>query len=277
MIKRLRPAWQWPGSKHRHARQLINMFPPDTVRLFEPFAGSAAVTLHWSGPANISDISLELVTAHQQIKDHPDAVADAYAGLISQGMDRDAYRAVAATAYPDDPAEMAARLIYLQELGWRGWYRRDKDGRSNVGYGCPRPGETGWHPGKVAARIVAHSAGLADTIIEHADYTRCYAGPKCLVLADPPYPGTERAYDAGSPVVHQSFMAAHAEQWVERGADVMITLPDSETVRELYDGWWFTPLPTRRRGEMVAATDLVITSYQPVHAENPLFSHASDQ
>ena len=91
----------YQGSKRWIACTIIGCFPPNTGKVIEPFAGSAAVTLaaarvHKGKRFVLNDINAPLMALWDSIVNHADQLADQYAALWhgQQGRERDFYNEV---------------------------------------------------------------------------------------------------------------------------------------------------------------------------------------
>jgi DNA adenine methylase len=195
---RLQPI-PYQGSKRSLAPRIGKLFPAVVETLYEPFAGSAAMTVY---AANfnlakhfvIGDIYPELVSLLALIINNPADISDRYKAIwedqFAVGVGH--FNLVRAQYNADrDPA----RLLYLIarcvknaiRFNRRGDFTQSADKRRN-----------GMHPSKFEAsahRVSALLRGRTDVVC--LDFTECVAaaGPRDLVYMDPPYQGTTYGAD----------------------------------------------------------------------------------
>ena len=162
-------------------------------RLFEPFAGSAAITLaaaeaRLAERFVVGDSLAPLMGIWREILAAPDRLADAYERLWSAGD----YGAVRAGYNRDcDPAA----LLYLLARCAKSAPRWSRAGAFNQ---SPDRRRTGRRPERMRSELVAASALLGGrTELRAGDFeaTIADAGPDDLVYLDPPWQGTTDGRD----------------------------------------------------------------------------------
>ena len=202
----------YQGSKRRIASAIVRLVPTGTTRLVEPFAGSAAVSLavrrlDLVPLVTISDVNAPLMALWAQVRDAPEHLAEAYAGLWHNGTVDPAgqYRAVRDTFNETgDPA----RLLYLLARCVKAAVRYNADGRFNQAADRRRLGR---RPEAMRRDLVAAAALLQGSTVATGDFREHLlgAGPTELVYLDPPYQGVsgrrDRRYVAGLPT--EAFVA----------------------------------------------------------------------
>ena len=91
----------YQGSKRHLARSILRFFPSDIETLYEPFAGSAAITIaaaydSLAEKLVLNDFNEPLIELWRQIISQPAAIATKYARLWNEqdGQERDYYKLV---------------------------------------------------------------------------------------------------------------------------------------------------------------------------------------
>jgi DNA adenine methylase len=183
----------YQGSKRRLAPTIVGCFPDRVDRLFEPFAGSAAVTLAaaYLGRARrfyLNDTNAALMDLWGRIIDHPSQVAAQYERLweAQRGGEREYYDVVRdrfnKTHRPDC-------LLYLLARCVKASVRYNAYGEFNQ---SPDNRRKGAHPTTMRHHIERASQLLKGKAeIYSVDYREALrpAGPEDLVYMDPPYQG----------------------------------------------------------------------------------------
>lgn len=184
----------YQGSKRRLAPDILKLFPPAVHTLYEPFVGSAAVSLaaaHYNKAQcfHLNDSLGALMGIWRLVIDDPDALADAYECLwLAQGPDprefffrvRQKFNAKA------DPAA----LLFLLVRCVKNAVRFNSSGEFNQ---SPDNRRRGTRPKRMRQHIVAaHKLLQGHTTTSALDYAAALhqAGPQDLVYLDPPYQGT---------------------------------------------------------------------------------------
>jgi len=179
----------YQGSKRRLAPAIAQHFPAPVAVLYEPFAGSAAMTLY-AAQHNLADRFVigdalpELAELWREILRDPGAVADAYAERWS---DPDSYLAVREsfnrTRNPFDLHYLLVRCVKnAVRFSARGDFSQAADRR-----------RLGVHPDRLRAAVLeAHQLLAGRCEVRAGDWRRTSADaePKDLVFLDPPYLGT---------------------------------------------------------------------------------------
>lgn len=189
----------YQGSKRNLADSICKLFPEEIETLYEPFAGSAAITLYAAKNSLakrfvIGDKLPELVELWRLIIDNPEKTAlryeEIWTGHINGGSDyfnkvRDSFN------HGRDPVE----LLYLMARCVKNAVRFNKDGKFTQSADKRR---LGTQPEKVKKSIREASILLRGrTELYCGNYTETIsqAGKGDLVYLDPPYHGTTYGKD----------------------------------------------------------------------------------
>lgn len=266
-LMQARPFLKWAGGKARTADALAAMAPEYSGTYREPFLGSAAVYFALRPRAAVlSDANEDLIICFQQVQRDPEAVMVALDAMVNT---REEFARVRSQD-PDllDPVSRAARVIYLNKTSFRGLWRVNRRGEFNTPYGEYQ------RPYYNRATILAASAALRQAEIDVLDFGDAIsaATPGDFIYLDPPYVpetrwGDFRRYTPGQFDDRDHVrLAEHMWEATHRGVYVMMTNSDMPPVREIYEGFAFSSIATRRDIHLTSAlrnsTDLVIRNYQ---------------
>ncbi|MFD4366711.1 DNA adenine methylase [Rhodococcus sp. NPDC058521] len=131
------PFLRWAGGKRWLASELIDLIGDTPVRSYhEPFVGGGSIffALNPNGPAHLSDLNSDLITAYIQVRDNPSAVAEFLAGYENTS---ECYYSTRA-AIPKNDSQLAARFIFLNHTSFNGIFRVNLKGEYNVPFGNRR-------------------------------------------------------------------------------------------------------------------------------------------
>jgi DNA adenine methylase len=201
----------YQGSKRRLAEPILRDLRGRRFgTLYEPFAGSAAITLAAAargvaGTYVVGDSLAPLVAIWDGVLDAPHALADGYAAIWAEQLgDRGHFNRVRAefNAAPDAP-----RLLYLLA---RCVKNAPRFGRAGFNQSADHR-RRGMRPEKMRAEILgAHALLHGRTATFAGDAEACVAAatPDDLVYLDPPWQGTTEGADKR---YHQGFARGRVE------------------------------------------------------------------
>jgi DNA adenine methylase len=235
-----KPLLKWAGGKRAqladilpHVRDAISR---GTGRLFEPFAGGAAVTLA-VGPQGglLSDALGDLMVLYRIVRDDPQSVHAQMTSLATRGTSKAAYLAVRALR-ASDPTQAAARLIYLNRVGFNGLYRTNRKGEFNVPHGKRADGrdlEPAW---PTMADFASAARALSGVATRVDDWRGAIASTSKgdVIYADPPYEGCFTGYGPKWAVEDFDALAETLHNLAREGRYVIVSQPDAETTRKRY-------------------------------------------
>lgn len=183
----------YQGSKRNIASDILQYFPSSINTLFEPFAGSAAISIAAAmrGRAKrfyINDLNKALVDLLKKIVDEPEIIADQYKTLWTSQLDNP-------RLYYDDIREkfnLTGRsdyLLYLLARCVKGSIRYNANGEFNQ---SPDNRRKGMRPKTMRENILGVSHLLKGKLIFSSRNYRDVlelSTPDDLVYMDPPYQG----------------------------------------------------------------------------------------
>ncbi|MGA9994126.1 MAG: DNA adenine methylase [Pyrinomonadaceae bacterium] len=183
----------YQGSKRHLASAILRYFPSDTETLYEPFAGSAAITIAASNYslANkfvLNDLNRPLIALWQEIINEPSQIVSSYAELWSAQTGRE-------RAYYDfvrDEFNKTKRpdyLLYLLARCVKAAVRYNSTGQFNQ---SPDNRRRGAHPETIRKHVFGAASLLrGKTKCLSLDYREVLknVGERDLIYLDPPYQG----------------------------------------------------------------------------------------
>ncbi len=233
----MKPFLKWAGGKRwLFTKEFISKIP-EYNRYIEPFIGGGAGFFALEPKESIiSDANKDLINLYMVVRDDPVALQ----GLLANHQAlhcKDYYYEVRASE-PSLGVEKAARFLYLNRTCWNGLYRLNREGRFNVPIGTKS---------QVLFDdddFLKASAVLQRSDIRNADFEEviCEAASGDLLFVDPPY---TVAHNKNGFVKYNEKIFSWDDQIrlrnavvgaINRGASLLLTNADHESVRELYSG-----------------------------------------
>lgn len=263
------PFLKWPGGKRWLVHQYASLFPLQYRRYLEPFLGGGAVFFHLKPQrAVLSDTNAELVNAYQCLQRYSRAIEKRLSDLQRKHNDALYYRI--RETRPTGAIEQTVRFLYLNRTCFNGIYRVNLKGEFNVPIGTKdRVAYPTDYLQGIAACLQRASIRVADF-----EETIDKAGAEDFVFVDPPYTVMHNnnnfvKYNAKLfSWPDQVRLASAVKRAARRGAAVMVSNADHQSVRELYSD--FGAHHRVDRTSILAAdflhrrktTELLITSYR---------------
>lgn len=233
------PFLKWAGSKRSLLGQIKCFVPANYGKYFEPFLGGGSLFFALSPQsAEISDASSALIETYKALKKDPSGISQF---ITRWKPTREDFERVKVAKYTQSKSRAGA-FIYLNKTCWNGLYRVNSDGKFNVPFGQPRSDyisdiDTLNNCSK-ALRRRGVSIKLQDF---EAIEPRVSTGD--FVFFDPPYVtshNTNGFVDWNEKIFSwrdQERLALLARRLVQKGANVLITNADHESVYSLYNGF----------------------------------------
>lgn len=242
-----RPVLKWAGGKQALARFLVEQFPRDFERYYEPFLGGGSVLLELlPGSAVVGDRNDWLLDTYEAIRQDWLPVAEYLDSMANTKEEYLRIRSIRPAALP--LAARAAHLIYLNKTCFRGLYRVNRRGEFNVPYGAyDRRYYT-------PENLLACSRLLNDIDIRRGDFEQCLVDvtERDFVYFDPPYfrQGGYSDFNRYTPEQfrecdHQR-LAALCRVLDSRRVRWAVSNSATPFIQELYAGFKFTGVDARR-------------------------------
>lgn len=237
------PFLQWVGGKRGMISQYEQFMPKKFNSYLEPFLGGGAMFFHLQPQkAILADNNTELIKAYEGVRDNPEEVIrllkelrvrhskELY--LLVRNLDReiDIFQKL-------NSAEIAARMIYLNQTCFNGIYRVNQKGQFNVPIGSS------------LNRLICDehtlrkaSAILKNVLIKEVDFEAAIndAGANDFVYLDPPYYPIS-VYSDFTRYTKEKFykedqirLKERIDKLAKKGCKIMLSNSDCEFIRDLY-------------------------------------------
>ena len=272
------PILKWAGGKQGIATRLVESFPKDFDRYFEPFVGGGSVLLTLRPrKAIVGDANDWLIDTYEAIRENHAEVARILDGMENTKEEFLRVRSV----HPGtlSLSRRAAHLIYLNKTCFRGLFRVNRQGRFNVPYG--QYDRRYYDP--INLKSVAEVFGGIE--FRRGDFELCShdVTERDFVYLDPPYYKLG-GYSDFNRYTRDQFrpndqfrVAALCRELDRRGVRWAVSNSDTAFVRDLFAGYHLNPVKNRREINLNSQsrniTELLITNYPPRTnpAQEPLF------
>lgn len=260
------PILKWAGGKQGIAARLVEFFPVDFDRYFEPFVGGGSVLFALRPQkAVVGDANDWLIDTYEAIREDHAGVARILDGLENTKEEFLRVRGVHPGTLP--PSRRAAHLIYLNKTCFRGLFRVNRQGRFNVPYG--QYDRRYYDP--VNLKSVAEAFG--DVEFRRGDFELCLSDvtDKDFVYMDPPYYKLG-GYSDFNRYTRNQFrpndqfrLAALCRELDMRDVRWAVSNSDTPFIRKLFAGYHLKLVENRReinlRSQSRNITELLITNY----------------
>lgn len=276
-IEIAKPFLKWAGGKGQLLERLKTFIPTKFHDYFEPFLGGGAMFFFLinqnriQNKAYLTDTNADLINVYNCLQTNPKVLVSK---LLNQ---RKNYLKDPSTYYYAlrrmkyyDKFDRASQFVTLNKTCYNGLYRVNRAGMFNVPIGKYKKPQI-FDP--INLKSVGEALNLFDVKIECTSYSNILqkASENDFVYLDPPFSPTSRTsnfttYTAGGfDTVDQRNLARTFKLLNDRKCKVVLSNSDTEFIRELYDGFEITTLPTRRSincnsGGRSGGTELIITS-----------------
>jgi DNA adenine methylase len=243
---RVTPFLKWAGGKRWLVASHAHIFPKKFNRFLEPFLGSGAVYFYLQPrEALLTDVNRDLINAYRVIRDKWKLLEAALTAHQERHSDDYFYAMRAWT--PKENIEKAARFIYLNRTCWNGLYRVNKKGEFNV----PRGTKNSVLLDSDAFELVSKNLKRATLKVADFESSIDSANAGDFVFVDPPYTvkhnynGFIKYNDKIFSWEDQVRLRDALVRAKKRGAMIVMTNANHESVRDLYKG--FNSYPLRRQ------------------------------
>lgn len=269
MIKEnVAPILKWAGGKQGIATRLVELFPSDFDRYFEPFVGGGSVlfTLR-PQKAVIGDANDWLIDTYKAIREDPAQVARILDGLENTKEEYLRIRSVLPRTLP--LFQRAAHLIYLNKTCFRGLFRVNRQGQFNVPYG--QYDRRYYDP----VNLQAVAEALEHTEVRHGDFELCLhdVTERDFVYMDPPYYKLG-GYSDFNRYTRDQFkendhfrLAALCRELDLKGVRWAVSNSDTTFIRNLFEGYHLNLVKNRREINLNSQSrnimELMIMNYAP--------------
>lgn len=232
------PPMRWAGGKRWLVERFPELFKVDNGRLFEPFAGSAAVFFATQPKrATLADTNDELITVYRGIKKDPDRLHAALEVHAAKHSEEYFYKIRNKTEI--DIVLSASRTIYLNRTCFNALYRVNKSGKFNVPIGTKdsviRPDDDF----RAAATLLSRAKLVTSDFEKIIDQS----AQGDLVFVDPPYTvkhnlnGFVKYNEKIFTFEDQIRLRDSLNRALTRGVDVIVSNADHVSIKDLYENF----------------------------------------
>lgn len=230
------PFVKWVGGKRSILQLLIDRLPARFKDYYEPFVGGGALyyALHRRlEKAYLSDTNPDLTITYNTIRQNPYPLLRLLE-VHQQNHSKDYYYQIRSLHSQEDPATIAARLLYLNRTCFNGLYRENLKGHFNVPIGRYK------NPDIVQrTNIAACNLALQRARIRLGDFCSITPSPGDFVYCDPPYhPVSLTSFTSYTKLnfleADQTRLRDFALTLHNIGTFTMISNSDTPLIRELY-------------------------------------------
>jgi DNA adenine methylase len=280
-MKKARPFVKWAGGKTRVVPQILEFFPVEFERYYEPFLGGGALYFSIS-PQNgcLNDINCVLIEAYLHIRDDVNELISDLAKIQEHYYSLSSMEGKSDYYYEQRPVfnglnikslHRSALFIFLNKTGFNGMYRENSSGGFNIPFG------------KRKQPIICDSENLklVSDVLKQIDikcgtYEEALKAAKAsdFIYLDPPYEpinGTSNftEYQAGGFLKDdQRKLSKVYRELSDKGCLVMMSNSTADLVYELYADFYINKITVSRginasksgRGKI---EELIITNYNP--------------
>jgi len=226
--------FRWVGGKQKQVVHLLKMLPPDWKgKVYEPFAGAAALSFHPSITCGgLMDTCYPLINTHRMMRDKPYELIKLVNDWFMTHSHEQYYNIRSKTFTPT--LLQAAQFLYLRATCFNGLYRTSRlTGCSNVPMGDKQPKLYDY---AAFAELIVPKLQATEfiTCVDYSDILNEPLTPYSLVYFDPPYYGT----DAVNGCVVLSELRDVMYELHKRGHLVMMSNSMEERVRLTFAVDW---------------------------------------
>lgn len=189
----MKPVIKWSGSKRSQAETIKSFFPDTFDTYYEPFVGGGSM-LYAIGPQRgvCGDICQPLIALWSEIRDHPQALAEAYSARWKR-LQEEGYAVYYEIRDRFNAQKSPYDLLFLSRTCVNGLIRFNDKGEFNNSLHYSRPGI---RPESLRKIILDWSERIQNVAFMADDYMATTARAKTgdIVYLDPPYFHTKGRY-----------------------------------------------------------------------------------
>jgi DNA adenine methylase len=236
------PFVKWVGGKRSIMPELVARLPKNFNNYFEPFVGGGALFFEIASSHQnqhnyfLSDINLDLVLTYQVIKKNAESLIEILKKHSAKHSE-DYYYKVRSQHNRNNPAEIAARFLYLNKTCYNGLWRVNKKGEFNVPIGRYK------NPNIMQeSNLWACHDLLQNTKIEFREFDTLVPKKGDLVYFDPPYhPTGDASFTTYTKLdfteIDQVRLRDYCNYLDKKGVHFMLSNSDAKFIKDLYKGF----------------------------------------
>lgn len=240
----MKPFLKWVGGKRQLLKDINQFIPKIYSNYYEPFIGGGALFFNLKPKsAHINDANSQLIMSYKVIKSDVDQLVEILK-YHENNNSKEYYLKLRAMDRSENfkqlsDVEKAARLIYMNKVGFNGLYRVNKLGYNNVPYGKYK------NPSIVnqdLLREISSYLNENNILITSQDYNLAVENVSVndLVYFDPPYhPINETSsftsyHKNGFTSDDQILLKKKSDELIQRGAFVILSNSSTDFIKDLY-------------------------------------------
>lgn len=240
----MKPFLKWVGGKRQLLKDINQFIPKIYSNYYEPFIGGGALFFNLKPKsAHINDANSQLIMSYKAIKSDVDQLVEILK-YHENNNSKEYYLKLRAMDRSENfkqlsDVEKAARLIYMNKVGFNGLYRVNKLGYNNVPYGKYK------NPSIVnqdLLREISSYLNENNILITSQDYNLAVENVSVndLVYFDPPYhPINETSsftsyHKNGFTSDDQILLKKKSDELIQRGAFVILSNSSTDFIKDLY-------------------------------------------
>lgn len=235
---RTKPFLKWAGGKRWLLPELQKYLPNRFNCYFEPFLGGGAVFFGLQPrTAVLSDLNPELIQLYRVVREDPDGL-ERLLHLHQTNHNKEYYYKTRAQK-PTCPVEQAAWMLYLNRTCFNGLYRVNRRGEFNVPIGT----KTRVVFENESFKELSNALSGADLKSQDFEKTIRQASKDDFIYVDPPYTvahnfnGFIKYNDNIFSWEDQVRLRDSLDDAATRGAKIIVSNANHDSIRELYDGF----------------------------------------
>jgi DNA adenine methylase len=272
-----KPFLKWAGGKGQMLDHLREVIPTKFNDYFEPFLGGGAMFFFLinqkliQNRAYLSDTNSDLINVYKCIQMNSKLLLSKLLAQKKKYLkDPTSYYYALRRIKYDDKFDRASQFVTLNKTCYNGLYRVNRAGMFNVPIGRYKKPII-FDP--INLKYVSEALNQIEVNIECTSYQSVLrrASELDFVYLDPPFSPSSRtsnftAYTSGGfDAADQQNLATTFKLLNDRKCKVVLSNSDTDFIRELYDGFDITIVPTRRSincnsGRRSGSTELIITN-----------------
>lgn len=257
---------RWAGSKRQLIPTLSNYWTNNNIRYVEPFAGSACLFFHIQpSSALLADINSELICTLSQVRDH---LSDVLSELDNLDHGKEFYYQLRSVDPGTlEPAQRAARFVYLNRYCFNGLYRTNRKGEFNVPFGGIKCGNI---PSEEILQECSNSLRKAELLNADFEVTLAEAKRGDFVYIDPPYHVKSKVvFNEYDQKIFNSDDIERLRRCLDRltsdGVEFLLSYADAQDADLLKEGFLCRHVQVRRNiagfaGNRKSASEIVVTN-----------------
>lgn len=247
---------KYVGSKEKLVPEITKYIPKETTTVFEPFCGSASLSLSQDFSYYLTDAQPELINFLECVRDNPTALVEEIGKLDREDYGKEIYMAIRnhdrrEDFLEKDPFVRAARYYFIIYRGFNGLYRVNKKNQANTPYGGNRK-----LPNDYKTRIFSASEHLRENckgiFLQEFDNQEVLQSlidsqaenEELFVFIDPPYYDTFDQYVPNRPDAEfWRRLSQYLEDLDQAGIKFLMTNSYKEFILDTFSEWKIDKIP----------------------------------